>query len=89
MHFSQKELHAVPTTKQLEMLRSKNVEWEDMPAAYKYGVFVKKERYEMDTTDNKGNPVKAMRSRIVTSSVPFDKFTPENEKFLLGKYLNE
>jgi hypothetical protein len=71
------------------MLKSKGVEWEDMPPAYKYGVFVKKERYELETTDPKGKAVTALRSRMVTTSVPFDKFTPENEKFLCGKYLNE
>ena len=70
-------------------MKSKGVNWEDMPAAYKYGTFIKREKYWIDAQDNNGNPVKAQRTRLVTYNQPLDKFTPENEKFLYSKYVND
>jgi tRNA(His) 5'-end guanylyltransferase len=86
MHFSDKQLRGISTFEQLEMLRSKGIEWEDMPAAYKYGVLVKKERVEHVTMDSKGNPVKTTHSRLKSMPLNIDKFTLENEKLLCNKY---
>ena len=87
MYFSDKQLRGASVLKQKEMLLSVGVDWENMADAYKYGVFVKKERVEHVTTDAKGNVVKTMHSRIVAKLMQFDKFTKENEEFLCNKWL--
>lgn len=67
-HFSSKALHGKNREQQKEMLREqKGVEYDDMPDAFKYGTFVKKQLYTIKTVDRaSGMPVDAVRSRVET-----------------------
>jgi len=85
-HFSTKQLHKLNSPQLLEMLASKGVSWEGMPDAYKYGTFLKKERYEIEAVNDKGEKVIAFRRRVITRS--FDiVYTEENLKFICSKYI--
>jgi len=87
-HFSTKQLHKLNSPKLLEMLKEKGVSWEDMPDAYKYGTYIKKERFTIEATNNKGEKVQAQRSRVVALSIDIDKFSEKNLNFIVSKYIN-
>jgi len=88
-YFSTKQMHKLNSTQLLEMLVQKGVSWDSMPDAYKYGTFVKKEKYEIEGTNPKGEAVKAQRSRVVAKSIDIGQFNEENLKFMVSKYINE
>ncbi len=72
-----------------KMKTEKNVEWEDMPSFYKYGSFIKKEKYVIDAVDKQGVAVKAIRTRAVLRSFSMNKLTDENLNFIVSKYISD
>ena len=69
-------------------METKGVHWEDMPGPYKHGSFIKKEKYEIDATDDKGNAVKALRTRPSVRHFDMANCSDENISFVMAKYLN-
>jgi len=88
-HFSTKQMHKLNSKALLDMLAQKGLSWDNMPDAYKFGTFIKKERFEIDGTNPKGESVKALRSKVVAKSIDMGKFNEENLKFIVSKYINE
>jgi len=86
-HFSAKQMHKLSSPQLLEMLATKGVSWDNMPGAYKYGTFLKKQRYEIEAVDDKGEKVTALRTKIVTQSFDMGQYTPENLNFICSKYI--
>jgi len=82
-------MHKLNSKALLDMLAQKGLSWDNMPDAYKFGTFIKKERFEIDGTNPKGESVKALRSKVVAKSIDMGKFNEENLKFILSKYINE
>lgn len=66
-HFSTKQLHGKNRNEMKQMLHEKEIDYEAMPPAFKYGTFAKKHLYSLQTIDKAtGKPVEATRSRVVT-----------------------
>jgi len=85
-YYSTKELHKMNIAQQLKKLKEKGISWDDMPDAYKYGTLIKKQVYDMEAVDNKGEKVIAKRHRYITKS--FDiVFNEENQKLITEKYV--
>jgi len=81
LHFSKNELKNVNTKKQLEMLNSKGVHWNDFPDAYKYGTFSKRELYQEEGQT---------RTRVTSKSREISNTYKEEEaKWILSKYWEE
>jgi len=87
-HFSTKEMHGLSSPQLLEKLADKGIHWDQMPNSYKYGDFVKREKYEMEAQTPKGEKVNVMRTRTVVKSFDLVGFSKENEDFLCCKYLS-
>ena len=63
----------------------KDCSWESQPDYFKYGIFVKKQLYEVDATNPKtGKKLTTTRSRLVTVSIP--DLCCEPTKFIFSKY---
>jgi hypothetical protein len=87
--FSTKEMHKLNSPQLIQKMKDeKNVDWNDLPAEYKYGTFIKKERF-IKQVEVKGKVIDANRSRPVALSFEFSKFSAENENFLVSKYAPE
>jgi hypothetical protein len=71
-----------------KMKDEKGVSWDDLPAQYKYGSFIKKEQFIKQVEIN-GKTIDAVRSRPVAMSFKFATCSPENEAFLTSKYAPE
>ena len=73
----------------LERLKTeKNIDWNDCPNWYKWGTFIKKETFTLETETPKGEKVTARRHRTAFRSFPLTGFSEENVKFLLCKYID-
>ncbi|KYQ90124.1 hypothetical protein DLAC_08709 [Tieghemostelium lacteum] len=69
-HFSHKSIFglALPELKK-KLLTEKNIDFEAEPDWYKYGVFIKKQYYNLQTVNPKTNePITALRSKFRTDS---------------------
>ena len=65
-------------------------DWHDIQDRYKYGIFVKKERYDKvvevlpGISDSVGEEVKTVeRSRFVTYSIPMSDYSQDNINFVM------
>jgi len=88
-YFNNKSLHKMNGKQMREKLvAEKGVHWEEMPNWYKFGVFVKRELYQKETTNpQSGEKAVATRTRIVNHSIELQSvYTVENEKFILSRY---
>lgn len=87
-HFSSSALHKLPTAQVIQKLKDeKQVDWHSLPDRYKYGSYIKKQRFWKATELPNGQTVNAMRSKPAVISVDIHKYTLEFEDFLCGKYL--
>eukprot|EP01122_Echinamoeba_exundans_P010186 TRINITY_DN3751_c0_g1_i1.p1 TRINITY_DN3751_c0_g1~~TRINITY_DN3751_c0_g1_i1.p1 ORF type:complete len:243 (-),score=50.20 TRINITY_DN3751_c0_g1_i1:533-1261(-) len=93
-HFSAAALNKKSTQQVIAMLKQdKNVDWHALPDRYKYGSYIKKQRFvktvqlpqKNDATAD--HSVDAVRSKPVAVSMDIHKYTPEFERFLCSKYL--
>lgn len=84
-HFAHDELHGVDANTCLQMLRErKGVEWEDTPAFFRYGTYVKKEEYWKQAVNPRTQQeVRARRTRVAPRSFALDE--AEARAFLLAK----
>lgn len=86
-YYSAKQLHKLNSSELIAKLKEeKNVDWFSMDDQFKYGLFIKKEKYNK-TVEIKGNVIDAVRTRPVVKSFALDKYTKENEDFICSKYL--
>jgi len=90
-NFSAKQLHGLKTGQIREkLLNDKGIDWATYPEAFKFGTFVKKEKFEKEVTDPKtGNLLKVMRSRVVARTLEMKGFRTYYKYLLFGKYWNE
>lgn len=90
-YYSARALNGKSSTDKLEMLRTEHgVDWEcDVPMAFKYGTFVKRELYDKQfvrqTTQGQETGV-SQRTRIGFTPIKLDKFEHRFIKMLLSKY---
>lgn len=85
-HFSNREMHGKGTGALISMLADKGIRWEDMPAAYRSGLFAKKELYEKAAVNPRsGQEERCVRSRVATRSMELQGFTQEKVELLLSK----
>ena len=81
-------MSAQPTV--LRWLRQQGVEWEEQPAAFKYGAFVKKERYDKHSINPRTKkPVVAKRTRLATRALKLDGHNQKNVGMLFAKFWND
>jgi len=74
----------------LERLKTeKNIDWNECPDWYKWGTFIKKETYLLETETPQKVKVTAKRHRNEAKSFPLNGFDQQHVKFLLSKYLDE
>eukprot|EP00667_Euglena_gracilis_P015252 EG_transcript_15846 len=71
-HFSHRAIHGMKTADLIVKLQEeKGVSWEAMPAAYKYGTFLKKERIEKEGLDPRtGQATVVHRTKVVAKAFP-------------------
>jgi len=88
-HFPHKALQGLNTAQMLAKLKEeKNIEWDDCPDWYKWGIYVKKESYMLETDTPKGEKVTVKRHRVVSSSFPIPSFDQVHVQYLLCKHLD-
>jgi len=87
-HFSAKKLQGLNGKEMIALLKDeKQINWEDMPDHFKFGTFLKKEKFTIDAVDAKtGENVAAERSRIVSKSFDIG-YSDDNVKFVVCKYV--
>eukprot|EP01121_Diplochlamys_sp_Union-15-3_P012488 TRINITY_DN3745_c0_g1_i1.p1 TRINITY_DN3745_c0_g1~~TRINITY_DN3745_c0_g1_i1.p1 ORF type:complete len:445 (+),score=77.41 TRINITY_DN3745_c0_g1_i1:50-1336(+) len=87
-YFNNKTLQGLNGKQMREkLLKEKNINWEDMPGWYKYGVFVKRELYQKEVEQKDGKKIQATRTRTVSHAIELQaSYTTEIEKFILSKY---
>ncbi|EGG23506.1 hypothetical protein DFA_05639 [Cavenderia fasciculata] len=68
------------------LLESKGINYDDEPAWYRYGVYLKKQYYLLDATTPKGDKVTATRTKIVRESFDIRR-CPDSLGFLTTKVL--
>jgi len=90
-YYSARALHGVSTSDVIAMLEDeKGVAWEDQPPFFRFGCLAKKEKYSFDAIDRKtGEPVVAIRSRVVIRSFQLVEHTPELVGLMLSKHWGE
>ena len=67
----------------------KNIDWNvDCPDWYKWGTFIKKEGYLLETETPTKAKVMVKRHRTATLSFPLSGFSLEHMRFLLCKEIN-
>jgi len=89
-HYTPKELHGLHSGDQIAKMLEKGVDWHAQPAWYKWGTFIKKQLYSIETKNPKTEePVTAIRTRIVRKSFALDDFSQDNIYFLFSKYYPE
>jgi len=90
-NFSAKQLHGLKTGEiRDKLLNDKGIDWATFPLAYKFGTFVKKEKFEKEVTDPKtGELIKVMRSRVVTRALEMKGFRHYYKYLLFGKHWND
>ena len=68
-YYTPKELFKLSPSAVVQKLKDeKGVHWEEMPAPYKYGCFVKREQYKADFLDKKTGEVKGSTTRVRLAS---------------------
>ncbi len=90
--FSHKQLNGINSSQILEKLKKeKDIDWNKMDDCYKFGTFIKKEKYTKESTDNKGQVVQVIRTRSIPMNLEIHSFKTLDEKisFVTSKYLNE
>jgi tRNA(His) guanylyltransferase len=94
--FSDKEMHGVSSADLLKkIVEGGHPKWEDLPGHYKFGIFVKREKYnkEVEIPDpkdkTKTKTVTATRTTEHVSSFEIEKYTEDYEKFVIAKYVND
>jgi len=85
-----KRCHGLNTKQQMEACLKEGHDWNKMPDAYRFGIFVKKEIYIKEVVDHKdkNKTVKATRSRLLSKSFDLGGFTEENVDLVFRKYWN-
>lgn len=86
--FTTKELHLKSCLDMLAMIKEKGADWEDLPAQFKYGTFIKKELYDKETVVD-GNVVVSKRSRAVVLHKDMAACNDNTKAFVMSKYLPE
>jgi len=88
--FSQKELEGLtPTQVVQKLIKDRGINWEDMPGPYKWGVFIKKAKYEKEGFNPKtGETLIANRTRVVMASINLHSFSEDSIKLLMEKFAN-
>jgi len=88
-HYSTKQLHKKNTQEMKAMLLDKGVDYQKMPSGFKYGSFVKKEKYELEAIDQKTNQeVTTVRTRIHVWSQELTGFDSDFVELLVTKYFH-
>lgn len=86
-YFSTKELNGKNTLEMKKMLLEKDVDYEKMPPGFKYGSFVKKEKYQLEAIDQKTNQeVTSFRTKIRVWSHKLEGFDQKFSELLADKY---
>jgi len=89
-HFTPQQLHGLHSGDQIAKMLEKGIDWHSQPAWYKWGTFIKKQLYTLESKNPKtGEPVTAIRTRTVRKSFDLEKFSQENIYLLLSKYYPE
>jgi len=96
-YFHHKELNRMnPKQVEIKLKTEKGVDWNDMPAPYKYGCFVKRDRHTEQIEDSQGKARNTTKTRWVSKSMKIGQFKETTEsnylKFLgilmMEKFLN-
>ncbi len=86
-HYSTKQLHKKNTTEMKEMLLDKGVDWDQMPAAFRWGSFIKREKYTKEGTDYAtGEKIEVTRSRIRVWSRELKGYDADFASLLTAKW---
>lgn len=86
-HFSAAAMHKLSTAEVIaKLLNEKHVDWHALPERYKYGSYIKKQRFVKAVEIPGDKIIDAVRSKPVAISIDINKFTPEFEHFLISKY---
>lgn len=82
-NFSSKQLHGKNTSKMIEMLKTKGIEYDDIPFHLKYGIYFKNEQYLYE-----GGPEPASRTRIAARTFNVLQLD-DRVKLMTEKYWND
>ncbi len=100
VHFTPRELNKLNNTVVLRKLRNeKNVEWQNYPDHYRFGLLIKKRLVDKEAFDPSSNKTVIVKRgeyvqaglNALKEKVMFDGATPAHDlggKFLLAKYAN-
>lgn len=91
-HFSHKQLHKKGTGAILNMLRQIDVRYSDLPAEFRFGVFVKKKAVRHVTEGNGQEPnvpLEFVRTEIAAWSSAWEGTIEERVALLTNKYVNQ
>lgn len=96
-HFKSKELHGLHGEQMMEKLKSeKGIDWHDMPGWYKWGAFVKKQKYATTAWVGKSQghevPVEipVIKHRTVTRVFEMSrKHSPEDDQFIFTPFITD
>lgn len=74
----------------LKKLEDISIRWEDQPASYRFGSFVKKKLIKFEALNRKsGQMEKVTRTQMVIKPIELGGFSEENRKLLFAKHWPE
>jgi tRNA(His) 5'-end guanylyltransferase len=81
MNFSKKEVFKKNSTELIEMLKTKNINIDDVPIYFKHGVYCKKQEFTYQTDEG----VTYIRNKATYRCILIDKYTDEIYNLLIAK----